>query len=86
MDYKYLSGTGAMISRVSLGSTTFGDQLGYAGSCTVLDAAMDYGINMIDTGNQYAGGESERVIGRWLEERKNRQKVIIGTAYRGRCE
>lgn len=79
MQYKYLRGTGAMISRVSLGSTTFGDQLDYEGSCAVLDAAVDHGINMIDTGNQYAGGESERVIGRWLESRGNRDKVIIGT-------
>lgn len=79
MQYKYLRGTGVMISRVSLGSTTFGDQLDYVGSCRVLDAATDYGVNMIDTGNQYAGGESERVIGRWLSERRNRDKVIIGT-------
>lgn len=79
MQYKYLRGTGLMISRVSLGSTTFGDQLDYAESCKVLDAAVDAGINMIDTGNNYCGGESERIIGKWAAERGNRDKVLIGT-------
>ena len=79
MQYKYLTGTGVMISRVSLGSTTFGDQLDYAGSCRVLDAATDAGINMIDTGNNYCGGESEKIIGRWAKESGKRDRVLIGT-------
>lgn len=79
MNYTYLRGTGLKISRVSLGSTTFGDQLDYAGSCSVIDAALDHGINMIDTGNNYCGGESERVIGRWGAESGRRDSVLIGT-------
>ena len=79
MQYKYLRGTGVMISRASLGSTTFGDQLDYEGSCRVLDAAVDAGINMIDTGNNYCGGESERIIGRWAKESGKRHEVLIGT-------
>ena len=79
MRYQYLHGTGVMISRVSLGSTTFGDQLDYEGSCTVLDAAVDAGINMIDTGNNYCGGKSEKIIGRWAKESGKRDRVLIGT-------
>lgn len=43
-----------------------------------LDEAYEVGIRVIDTANSYAGGESERVIGRWREERE-RADVLVAT-------
>ncbi|MES2171805.1 MAG: aldo/keto reductase [Actinomycetota bacterium] len=43
-----------------------------------LDEAYELGIRVIDTANSYAGGESERVVGRWREERE-RPDVLVET-------
>ena len=45
----------------------------------ILDAAVDAGINLIDTSNSYAKGEAERVIGAWLAARGKRDRVLIAT-------
>ncbi len=77
MKYNYLNGTGIQVSNISLGSSTFGDQLDAEASFEIISAALDAGINMIDTGDVYCGGESERIIGKYIHE--IRSKVIIGT-------
>src|SRR5438270_13595133 len=41
--------------------------------------AVDAGINYFDTADSYGGGESERVIGAWLKERKLRDRLILST-------
>jgi aryl-alcohol dehydrogenase-like predicted oxidoreductase len=43
-----------------------------------LDEAYEVGIRVVDTANSYAGGESERVVGRWREERE-RDDVLVAT-------
>ncbi len=43
-----------------------------------LDEAAELGISVIDTANSYAGGESERVVGQWREERE-RADVLVAT-------
>ena len=43
-----------------------------------LDEAAEIGIRVIDTANSFAGGESERVVGRWREERE-RDDVLVST-------
>jgi len=45
----------------------------------ILNKALDSGINMIDTGDVYADGEGERIIGKILKDSGRRQQVIIGT-------
>ncbi len=45
----------------------------------ILQAAIDAGINVIDTGDSYCGGESERIIGRFLKDTDQRHKVLIST-------
>jgi len=72
-----LPGTGIQLSKVALGSSTFGDQLDEKASFEIIDAALDMGINMIDTGDVYCGGESERIIGKFMKGR--RDKALIGT-------
>jgi aryl-alcohol dehydrogenase-like predicted oxidoreductase len=41
------------------------------------DVALELGCNALDTAHVYAGGDSERAIGRWMEARGNREKVVI---------
>ena len=55
-----------------LGTMTFGDTVGFEGAVAMLDAALDVGITHIDTANGYAGGESERMLARLLDGRRDR--------------
>lgn len=81
-----LGRSGIQIPPVMLGGNVFGWTADTAVSFRVLDAALERGLNAIDTADVYsrwlpghAGGESEAIIGVWLKERKNRDKVIIAT-------
>lgn len=49
-----------------LGTMTFGDTVDEAGSAAMLEAAVAAGVSSIDTANGYAGGETERILGRLL--------------------
>lgn len=69
MEYRRLGGSGLQVSVLSFGSwVTFGSQLdiGLAKAC--LTAAREGGVNFFDNAEQYAGGESERIMGRALAE------------------
>jgi aryl-alcohol dehydrogenase-like predicted oxidoreductase len=69
-----------------LGGNVFGWTAGEAESFAVLDAYAEGGGNFIDTADSYAewadgnsGGESERIIGRWLERSGRRDQVVVAT-------
>lgn len=62
-----------------LGGNVFGRGADEAQSFEVLDAYVAAGGNFIDTANIYAEGESERILGRWIAARGNRQEVIVAT-------
>lgn len=47
--------------------------------CEVLDTYVELGGNVIDTAHIYMGGKSEQAIGMWMEERKNRDDIVILT-------
>ena len=73
-----------VVSSVCLGAMNFGTSTDEKSSFAVLDAYVDAGGNFIDTSNNYAhwqgtGDESETLLGKWLKERKNRDKVVIAT-------
>ncbi len=79
MDYRPLGRSGVLVSPLCLGTDNFMDP-SPAEECTkILLTAMDAGINMIDTGDVYADGEGEKIIGRVLKETKRRDEVLIGT-------
>ena len=59
MNYRYLGRTGVQVSPICLGSDDFGDRTPPAVAKNIILHALDTGINLIDTGNLYAGGESE---------------------------
>ena len=46
------------------------------------DYAVAYGINLFDTAEAYGGGESERIIGRWLRQRNCREQTVLQTKVR----
>nr|WP_275424833.1 aldo/keto reductase [Streptomyces sp. SID13726] len=65
------------LSRLVLGTMTFGDTVDREGAAAMLDAALDAGITGVDTANGYAGGESERLLGELLPGRRDR--IVLAT-------
>ncbi len=79
MEYRALGRTGAMVSSLCLGTDCFMDPIPEGQCSDVLNRAIDAGINLIDTGDSYADGEGEAVIGRILKKNGKRQSVMIAT-------
>ncbi len=81
MQYRRLGRAGLKVSVLSLGSwVTFGAQLdtGLAGAC--MDVAYEAGVNFFDNAEAYAGGDSERIMGKVLAERGwPRQRYVVST-------
>lgn len=84
MDYKRLGRTGLQVSRLCLGTMTFGLQCDEDTSRAILDKAFDSGITFLDTADVYPlGGDSstvgrtEEIVGRWLSGR--RDEVVLAT-------
>jgi len=72
-----LKHTDLTVSRVVLGTMTFGGQADEALSGRILGAALDSGVNFVDTANSYNKGLSEEILGRALQGRRHR--VILAT-------
>jgi len=77
MNYKRLGKTGLSISALGLGTMTFGDGADAATCREIYTSARDGGINLFDCANVYAGGESERILGRLV--RGHRHEIILTT-------
>jgi aryl-alcohol dehydrogenase (NADP+) len=72
VDLRTLPGTDLAVSRVCLGTMTFGAQADEPAAADMVAAALDRGVNFIDTANVYAGGRSEEIVGRILAGRRDR--------------
>lgn len=81
MDYTNLGRTGLQVSRLCLGTMTFGRETNTTISHQMLDRFVEVGGNFIDTANSYTSGHSEEIIGKWLTD-KNRHEVVIATKVR----
>lgn len=81
MLYRNLGRTGVRVSVLSLGAMNFGAWGGNdaAASARILHQALDSGINLIDTSDNYSGGESEEHVGLALQGR--RDDVILATKF-----
>nr|WP_154889969.1 aldo/keto reductase [Paenibacillus xylanexedens] len=77
MEYRRLGNSGLRVSALGLGTNAFGKRADQAASTRILHAALDRGINFIDTANIYAGTESERIIGQALAGR--RENAVLAT-------
>ncbi len=77
--------TDLQIAPINFGGNVFGWTLDEKQSFEILDAFTGNGFNFIDTADTYAwwvdgkGGQSETIIGKWLNARGNRDKVVIAT-------
>ena len=78
-EYRVLGRSGVRVSPLCLGTDNFGDPTPEDECVRILDMAMDAGINLLDTGDVYADGEGERIIGRALKRSGRRQEMLIST-------
>jgi aryl-alcohol dehydrogenase-like predicted oxidoreductase len=82
MRYKNLGQSGLMVSVVGLGANNFGGRLDLDRSRPVIEAALDAGINLIDTSDSYGSmGGSETIIGEILESNGRREEAVIATKF-----
>ncbi|WP_445156661.1 NADP(H)-dependent aldo-keto reductase [Halomonas sp. E14] len=90
MQTRPLGNTGIDVSRLCLGTMTFGEQNSEKEAHEQLDRAVAYGINFIDTAEMYpvppraeTQGRTEAYLGSWLKRRDSRDDVIIATKVTG---
>ena len=79
MEYRRLGRSGVKVAPLCLGTDNFANPTPEDEAKAMLNRAIDAGINLIDTSNSYAKGESERIIGRALKENGRRQDVLIAS-------
>lgn len=86
MKFNRLGSSKLIVSKVCLGTMTFGEQNTARESHLIMDFANEEGINFFDTAEMYptypkkeTQGDSERIIGDWISKKKNRHKIIIAT-------
>jgi aryl-alcohol dehydrogenase-like predicted oxidoreductase len=86
MERRLLGRSGLKVSPLAFGGNIFGWTVDERTSFKLLDAFVDAGFNLIDTADVYSnwapgnkGGESETIIGKWLRQGQNRQRVAIVT-------
>src|SRR6478609_8372942 len=88
MKYTQLGRTGLKVSRLVLGTMNFGPQTNESDSHTLMDAALDAGVNFFDTANVYGWGENkgrtEEILGTWFAQGGDRRdKVVLATKMYG---
>ncbi len=79
MEYRTLGRTGLRVSSLVLGTANFADPTSEAEATEIVERAVDAGINLIDTGDNYAKGECERYLGRALKRNGLRNRVLLAT-------
>jgi aryl-alcohol dehydrogenase-like predicted oxidoreductase len=86
MEKRKLGKSGIEVAPLALGTNVFGWTVDEPTGFKLLDAFVDAGFNLIDTADVYPkwapgcqGGESESLIGKWLESTGCRDKVLIAT-------
>ena len=88
MDYVKLGNTGLDVSPICLGTMSFGTAenwvhnpwaLNEEDSRIIIKRALDLGVNFFDTANAYAYGNSERILGKALNDFANRDEIVVAT-------
>ncbi len=80
--YRTLGRSGLAVSPLALGTMTFGAGRWGADEATsraIFDAYVEVGGNFADTADVYSGGQSEEMLGRFLKDRGNRDRMVIAT-------
>lgn len=91
MQTRSLGRSGLQVPELCLGTMTFGLQTNEQVSCDILDRALDRGLDFLDTADVYPlggkledVGRTEEILGRWMEARGNRDRILLATKCRGR--
>jgi len=79
MEYRRLGRSDLKVSSIGLGAVTFSREIDEATVFTIIDHALDRGINLIDTAEAYNKGGSESVVGNWLKASGKRDRVVLAT-------
>src|SRR5881398_4154825 len=86
MDQRPLGSTGVKVSPLCLGAMMFGawGEPDHDESIRIIHAALDAGINFVDTADVYGSGESEEIVGKALSTAPGRRDdVILATKFHG---
>jgi aryl-alcohol dehydrogenase-like predicted oxidoreductase len=78
MEYRTLGRTGVRVAPLALGTWNFGEPTPESEAVRMIHRALDAGINLVDTADEYVGGESEIIVGRALAGGR-RKKVVLAT-------
>ena len=85
MDYYTLGRTGLRVSRLALGTMTFGEDWNWGaseeGSREIFDTYVEAGGNFFDSADLYVNGKSEEMLGRFIAERGMRDKAVVATKF-----
>ncbi|MCU0316054.1 MAG: aldo/keto reductase [Fimbriimonadaceae bacterium] len=84
MKFTTLGRTGLSVSQLCLGTMNFGPETSESDSFSIMDRALDHGINFFDTADMYGWqqgeGITEQIIGKWFAQGGNRrERVVIAT-------
>lgn len=86
MNLRELGRSGIRVPTITFGGNVFGWTVDQATSFSLLDALLDHKLNFIDTADVYSawvpgnfGGESETIIGNWLQKSGKRDQIILAT-------
>jgi aryl-alcohol dehydrogenase-like predicted oxidoreductase len=77
MECRTLRGTGITVSRLSLGTMTFGAQVDETTAMRMVHMAIDAGVNFIDVADVYVGGVSEEIVAKALKGKRN--QVVLAS-------
>lgn len=90
MKYTTIPHTDIQVSKICLGTMTWGNQNTQNEGFEQMDYALEKGVNFFDTAELYpvpanaeTYADTERIIGNWFEQRKNRDKVVLATKIAG---
>lgn len=85
MNYYTLGKTGLRVSRLALGTMTFGEDWGWgadeAAARKIFDTYLAAGGNFIDTADMYTNGNSEKMLGQFIKKSGSRDRVVIATKF-----
>ena len=89
MEITRLGRAGMQVSRVCLGTMTFGNQANEETAFAIMDAADEAGVTFFDTADAYPlggdpemRGRTEEIVGKWLRERGARERIVLATKAR----
>ena len=90
MKYTNLPGSDIKVSKICLGSMTWGEQNSEADGHQQIEYALKEGVNFIDTAEMYSTpareetqGSTEKIIGSWLKKTGNRNKIVLASKVAG---